>query len=93
MKLGERGRNFQNTGDIEMSVYLSDTGTRFKGIGCALRVTCAMSVNIDIRGEGVRPTLTTSRMSVHLSDTGLSSFEDPSHHIALTDCIIKKLSI
>ena len=26
MKLGERGRNFQSTGDIEMSVYLSDTG-------------------------------------------------------------------
>ena len=25
-ELGERGRNFQNTGDIEMSVYLSDTG-------------------------------------------------------------------
>ena len=32
-----------------------------------------MSVNIDIRGEGVRPTLTTSRMSVYLSDTGISS--------------------
>ena len=29
-----------------------------------------MSVNIDIRGEGVRPTLTTSRMSVYLSNTG-----------------------
>ena len=29
-----------------------------------------MSVNIDIRGEGVRPTPTTSRMSVYLSDTG-----------------------
>ena len=27
LKLGERGLNFQNTGDIEMSVYLSDTGT------------------------------------------------------------------
>ena len=26
LKLGERGLNFQNTGDIEMSVYLSDTG-------------------------------------------------------------------
>ena len=26
LKLGERGRNFQNTGDIEMSVYLFDTG-------------------------------------------------------------------
>ena len=54
-----------------MSVYLSDNGTRFKGIGYALRVTCAMSVNIDIRGEGVRPTLKTSRMSVYLSDTGM----------------------
>ena len=30
-----------------------------------------MSVNIDIRGEGVRPTLKTSRMSVYLSDTGI----------------------
>ena len=38
LKLGERGRNFQNTGDIEMSVYLSDTGTRLKGNRCALRV-------------------------------------------------------
>ena len=77
MKLGKRGRNFQSTGDIEMSVYLSDTGTRFKGIGCALRATFAMSVNIDVRGDGVRPTLTTSRMSVDLSDTGISlnSFE------------------
>ena len=26
MKLGKRGRNFQSTGEIEMSVYLSDTG-------------------------------------------------------------------
>ena len=25
MELRERGRNFQNTGDIEMGVYLSDT--------------------------------------------------------------------
>ena len=71
MKLRDRGQNFQSTGDMEMSVYLSDTGTRFKGIGYALRVTCAMSVNIDIREEGVRPTFTTSRMSVYLSDTGL----------------------
>ena len=31
-----------------------------------------MSVNIDMRGEGVRPTLKTSRMSVYLSDTGIS---------------------
>ena len=54
-----------------MSAYSSDTGTRFKGIGYALRVTCAMSVNIDIRREGVRPTFTTSRMSVYLSDTGI----------------------
>ena len=54
-----------------MSVYLSDTGTRFKGIGCGLRVTCAMSVNTDIREEGVRPILKTSRMSVYLSDTGI----------------------
>ena len=30
-----------------------------------------MSVNIDIRGEGVRPTLKTSRMSLYLSDTGI----------------------
>ena len=30
-----------------------------------------MSVNIDIRGEGVRPTLKTSRMGVYLSDTGI----------------------
>ena len=52
-------------------VYLSDTGTRFKGIGCGLRVTYAMSVNMDIKGEGVRPTLTTSVMSVYLSDTGI----------------------
>ena len=29
-----------------------------------------MSVNIDTRGEGVKPTLKTSRMSVYLSDTG-----------------------
>ena len=35
-------------------------------------LTCAMSVNIDIRGEGVRPILTTSRMSVYLSDTGIT---------------------
>ena len=34
--------------------------------------TCAMSVNIDIRGRGVRPTLKTSRMSVYLSDTGMN---------------------
>ena len=42
-----------------------------------IALTFAMSVNIDIRGEGVRPTLTTSRMSVYLSDTGISlnSFE------------------
>ena len=33
-----------------------------------------MSVNIDIRGEGVRPTLTTSRTSVYLSDTGNHNF-------------------
>ena len=46
-------------------------GTRFKGIGCALRVTRAMSVNIDIREEGVRPTFKTRRMSVYLSDTGI----------------------
>ena len=26
MTLGERGPNFQNTGDIGMNVYLSDTG-------------------------------------------------------------------
>ena len=26
LKLGERGLNFQNTGDIEMIVYSSDTG-------------------------------------------------------------------
>ena len=26
LRLAERGRNLQNTGDIEMSVYLSDTG-------------------------------------------------------------------
>ena len=25
LKLGERGSNFRNTGDIDMSVYLSDT--------------------------------------------------------------------
>ena len=30
-----------------------------------------MSVNIDVRGEGVRPTLKTSRISVYLSDTGI----------------------
>ena len=36
-----------------------------------LALTFAMSVNIDIRGEGVRPTLKTSRMSVYLSDTGI----------------------
>ena len=35
-----------------------------------LALTFAMSVNIDIRGNVVRPTLKTSRMSVHLSDTG-----------------------
>ena len=35
-----------------------------------IALACAMSVNIDIRGEGVRPTLKTSRMSVYLSDTG-----------------------
>ena len=57
-----------------MSVYLSDTGTRFKGIGCALRVTFAMSVNIDIKEEGISPTLTTSRMSVYLSDAGRTTF-------------------
>ena len=45
-------------------------GTQFKGFGCAIRLTFAMTVNIDIRGEGVRPTLTTSRMSAYLSDTG-----------------------
>ena len=38
MELKRRGPNFQNTGDIEMNVYLSDTGTRFKGIVCTLRV-------------------------------------------------------
>ena len=36
-----------------------------------IALTFAMSVNIDIRGEGVRPTLATSRMSVYLSDTGI----------------------
>ena len=36
-----------------------------------IALTSAMSVNIDIRGEGVRPTLKTSRMSVYLSDTGI----------------------
>ena len=29
LKLGERGPNVQNTGDIEMSVYLSDTGMNY----------------------------------------------------------------
>ena len=29
-KLGERGPNFQDTGDIEMSVYSSDTGIKVK---------------------------------------------------------------
>ena len=38
MTLRERDPNFQNTGDIDMNVCLSDTGTRFKAIGCALRV-------------------------------------------------------
>ena len=33
-------------------------------------VTLPMSVNIDIRGEGVRPTVTTRRMSVYFTDTG-----------------------
>ena len=33
-----------NTGDIEMSVYLSDTGTRFKCIGCALRVVMCITM-------------------------------------------------
>ena len=33
-----------------------------------------MSVNIDIRGEVMRPTLTTSRMSVYLSDTGIREY-------------------
>ena len=36
------------------------------------RVAFAMSVNIDIRREGMRPTLTTSRMSAYLSDTGIT---------------------
>ena len=36
-----------------------------------IALTSAMSVNIDIRGEGVTPTLKTSRMSVSLSDTGI----------------------
>ena len=34
-------------------------------------LTFAMSMNIDIKREGVRPTLKTSRMSVYLSDTGI----------------------
>ena len=38
-----------------------------------IALTFAMSVNIDIRGEGVRPTLKTSRMSVYLSDTGMNA--------------------
>ena len=68
-------RNLQNTGDIEMSVYLSsDIGTRFNGIGCALRVTLSMSVNIDITGARMRPTLTTSWMSVYSSDTGITIY-------------------
>ena len=32
-----------------------------------------MSANIDIRGDGVSPTLKTSRMSVYLSDTGITT--------------------
>ena len=32
-----------------------------------------MSVNFDIRGDGVSPTLKTSRMSVYLSDTGITT--------------------
>ena len=37
-----------------------------------IALTFDMSVNIDIKGEGLRPTLTTSRMSVYLSDTGMT---------------------
>ena len=84
MKLGERGRNFQNIGDIEINVYFSDTGTGFKGIGYAPRVTCAMSVNIDIRGGGVMPTFTTSRMSLYLSYTGVFVFRG-THFMNLKD--------
>ena len=36
-----------------------------------IALTFAISVNIDSRGEGVRPTLTSSRMSACLSDTGI----------------------
>ena len=32
-----------------------------------------MSVNIDSRGEGVRPTLTTSRMSAYFPDAGITT--------------------
>ena len=32
MTLGERGPNFPNTGDIDMSVHLSDTGFTYQFI-------------------------------------------------------------
>ena len=53
-----------------------------------LALTCAMSVKIDIRGEGVRPTLKTSRTSIYLSDTGIILFTTVTfnvrfHHIIL----------
>ena len=36
-----------------------------------IALTSPMSVNIDIRGAGVRPTVTTSRMTVCFTDTGI----------------------
>ena len=45
-----------------------------------------MSVNTDIREEGVRPILKTSRMSVYLSDTGIGQNTFDTKYVADNIC-------
>ena len=47
LKLGGRGRNFQNTGDIEVSVYLSDAGSNTtSNIAICITVLRALSASL-----------------------------------------------
>ena len=45
MKIRERGLNFQNTGDIEMSVYLSDTGISIISNIVIIRISISVTIS------------------------------------------------
>ena len=51
-----------------------------------IALTLGMSMNIDIRGQGGSPTLTTSRIKVHFADTGIMRPRAESGSRGLTCC-------